>query len=234
MKAARLERKPAARAQRADAREDERRRLARDLHDGPAQSMAAALFGVDLAISSLERAPLAAREELLRARELLRDGLDDLRALMGGLRPKLLEERGLVAALQSIAAATPLWGPEIAVETRGMTESYRLPTDIELAMFRVAQEAISNARRHGAATHVTVSLERCPGLAALSIVDDGAGFPRQIRPVIGRGQGLPGMRERAEQLGGELAIESKPGLGTRIAFSIPLPEIGVGTGEGAL
>jgi two-component system NarL family sensor kinase len=234
MKAAHLERKPAARARRADVREDERRQLARDLHDGPAQSMAAALFGVDLAIASLDRAPIAARDELLRARELLRDALDDLRALMAGLRPKILEERGLVAALQSIAAATPLWGPEITVETRGMPKGNRLPIDVELAMFRVAQEAVSNARRHGAAAHVTVSLEHRSGWAKLTIDDDGAGFPRQIRPAIGQGLGLPGMRERAERLGGELAIESKPGLGTRIALSIPLPEIGTGTGEDEL
>jgi signal transduction histidine kinase len=115
-----------------------------------------------------------------------------------------------------------------------MPRGYRLPIDVELAMFRVAQEAVSNARRHGAATHVTVSLDRRPGLANLAIVDDGSGFPRQIRPEIGQGLGLPGMRERAEQLGGELTIESKPGLGTRIALSIPLPEIGAGTGEGEL
>lgn len=231
MKAARLERNPATRAQRADAREEERRRLARDLHDGPAQSMAAALFGVDLAITTLDRAPVTAREELLRARELLRDALDDLRGLMQGLRPKLLEERGLVAALHAIAAVTPLWGPAIAVETRGMPEGYRLPADIELAMFRVAQEAVSNARRHGAAAHVTVALERSPGMASLSVADDGAGFPARIRTVTGRGQGLPGMHERAEQLGGTLAIESTPGVGTRVALSIPLPEIGAGLGE---
>ena len=101
------------------AREDERRRLARDLHDGPAQTLAAALFGVDLAVNALDRAPATARDELLAARALVRDALDDVRALMAGLRPRLLEERGLVVALNGLAAMPPLWGTEVSVETAG-------------------------------------------------------------------------------------------------------------------
>src|ERR687894_1234318 len=102
------------------AREDERRRLARDLHDGPAQTLAAALFGVDLAVGALDRAPASAREELLAARALVRDALDDVRALMTGLRPRLLEQRGVVVALNGLASMPPLWGTEVSVETRGI------------------------------------------------------------------------------------------------------------------
>src|SRR5918997_2553833 len=140
------------------AREEERRRLARELHDGPAQALAAALFGVDLAVSTLDRSPATAREELLAARALLRDALDDVRALMTGLRPRLLEERGLVVALNALAAMPPLWGTEVSVETQGIGAEEQLPADVELALFRIAQEAVSNARRHGAASHVRVSL----------------------------------------------------------------------------
>ena len=82
----------------AGVREDERRRLSRDLHDGPAQSLAAALFSVDLAIAALDRSKATARDDLLSARESVRDALDDLRAMMVGLRPRLLEEQGLVRA----------------------------------------------------------------------------------------------------------------------------------------
>jgi signal transduction histidine kinase len=208
----------------ASAREDERRRLARDLHDGPAQTLAAALFEVDLAISALDRAPATAREELLAARALLRDALDDVRALMAGLRPRLLEERGLVVALNALAAMPPLWGTNVSVETHGANTKERLPANVELALFRIAQEAVSNARRHGAASHVQVSLAVSRGVAELQIVDDGRGFlcePGFLWSM--RGEGLPGMRERAELLGGTLHVESAPGAGTRIVVTLPLP-----------
>ena len=205
-------------------REEERRRLARDLHDGPAQALAAALFGVDMAVQALDLAPATARDELLTARALIRDALDDVRALMAGLRPRLLEERGLFAALQSLAAMPPLWGTEVTVETRGISVDDRLPPEVELALFRIAQEAVSNARRHGAASRVMVSLAARGRTAELLVVDDGCGFSQSPEmPVIGRGEGLPGMRERVALLGGELSIESAPGAGTRISVSVPLP-----------
>jgi two-component system sensor histidine kinase DegS len=206
------------------AREDERRRLARDLHDGPAQTLAAALFGVDLAVSALDRAPATARDELLAARALVRDALDDVRALMAGLRPHLLEQRGLVVALNALAAMPPLWGTEVSVETRGISAEERLPAEVEIALLRIAQEAVSNARRHGAASHVRVSLAVSRGVAELLVVDDGRGFLYEPEFLwASRGEGLPGMRERAELLGGTLRVESAPAAGTRIAVTLPLP-----------
>ena len=209
----------------ASAREDERRRLARDLHDGPAQTLAAALFEVDLAVHALDRGSATARDELLAARALVRDALDDVRALMAGLRPRLLEEHGLIVALQSLAAMPPLWGTEVTVETRGFRPDQRLPPETELGLFRIAQEAVSNARRHGAASRVMVSLVATPGRAELLVLDDGRGFSQEEpgMPLIGRGEGLPGMGERAALLGGELSIESGAGSGTRVAVSVPLP-----------
>ena len=106
-------------------RDEERRWLARELHDGPAQSLAAALFGVDLALASLDSRPGVAREELVHAREQVRDAIEDLRGLMAGLRPRLLEERGLIVALQSLASAPDLWGPRIEIETGGFMSSTR-------------------------------------------------------------------------------------------------------------
>ena len=226
MQAASHDRTPAVGEGQASAREDERRRLARDLHDGPAQTLAAALFGVDLAVHALDRAPAAARDELLGARALLRDALDDVRALMAGLRPRLLEERGLVAALKTLAAMPPLWGTEVTVDTRGVSLGERLPAEVELGLFRIAQEAVSNARRHGAASRVNVSLTVGPGKAELLVVDDGRGFSQEPGlPWSRRGEGLPGMRERTALLGGELVIASTPGCGTRISVTVPFPPV---------
>src|SRR5829696_951171 len=206
------------------AREDERHRLARDLHDGPAQTLAAALFGVDLAVSALDRAPATARDELLAARALLRDALDDVRALMARLRPRLLEERGLVVALNALTAMPPLWGTEISVETQNIGAEERLPAEVELTLLRIAQEAVSNARRHGAASRVQVLLSVSRRVAELRVVDDGRGFLCEPGfPGSMAGEGLPGMRERAQLLGGRLLVESAPGAGTRIEVTLPLP-----------
>ena len=223
MKAARLQREPTLAAEWVDIREDERNRLARDLHDGPAQSMAAALFGVDLAVAALNSSPEAARAELLNARALLRDALDDIRGMMTGLRPRILEDRGLVAALESLAGTTPLWGPLLTVASHGFTPGERLAPDMELALYRIAQEAVSNARRHGAAGQVQVSIERASKSITLNVRDDGHGFlPHRIGPPSMAGHGLPGMRERAKALGGELTIESSPGKGTLVAVTAPI------------
>ena len=223
MTAARVHVRSPQRERLAREREDERRRLARDLHDGPAQSLSAALFGVDLALATLERAPDSAREELLHARELLRDALNELRAMMLGLRPRLLEEQGLGPALQALAGMAPLWGPNVTVAVAG--QSVRLAEDVELALYRIAQEAITNARKHSAAREIRVTLEICDETVTLRVTDDGQGFPpRRIRPSAGHGEGVPGMRERAELLGGTLQIESAPGKGTQVLATLPLAE----------
>ena len=233
MNAGRIDRAQSPARGEAEVREDERRRLARELHDGLAQSLAGALFGVDLALSALGRTPAGARDELLAARGLVRDALDDVRALMAGLRPRQLEERGLVLALHGLAAMPPLWGTEVCVESQGMAERDRLPPEIELGLYRIAQEAVSNARRHGAASLVRVSLEVRPSLVELTIADDGRGWPGDAsEPVVGRGEGLPGMRERARLLGGDVRVESAPGRGTRVVVTAPLAASDVDLGEG--
>jgi signal transduction histidine kinase len=112
----------------------------------------------------------------------------------------------------------------VLVETQGISTEERLPAEVELALFRIAQEAVSNARRHGAASRAQVSLTVKRGVAELRVVDDGRGF--LCEPGIAwsmRGEGLPGMRERAELLGGTLRVESAPGVGTRIEVMLPLP-----------
>jgi two-component system sensor histidine kinase DegS len=223
MTAARVHVRSPQRERLAREREDERRRLARDLHDGPAQSLSAAVFGVDLALATLERAPESARDELLHARELLREALNELRAMMFGLRPRLLEEKGLGPALEALAGMAPLWGPGVTVKITGQPN--RLADDVELALYRIAQEAITNARKHSAAREIHVILDVGAESAVLTVTDNGQGFPpRRIRPTSGHGEGVPGMRERAELLGGTLQIESAPGKGTQVLATLPLAE----------
>lgn len=205
-------------------REDERRRLARELHDGPAQAMAAALFGVDLALAALERKPQDAREELRRAREQVREALFDVRNLMSGLRPRVLEERGLIEALRSLAGDPALWGPEVSVAISGSAAVDHLPNEIELALYRVAQEATSNARRHSGASKIEIELGVQAGAVRLTVRDDGNGPPK--RPPLeipGSGAGISGMRERAAHLGGTFTLEQAPGGGTIAEIVLPLP-----------
>lgn len=232
MSAAPLDRGQAAATAESDVREDERRRLARELHDGPAQSLAGALFGVDLALAAVGREASAAREELLAARGLVRDALDDVRALMAGLRPRLLEERGLAPALRALAAMPPLWGTKVIVDVFGLADGERLPPEVELGLYRIAQEAVSNARRHGAASRVHVSLEVEPTVAGLTIADDGRGWTGAEGPAANGGEGLPGMRERAQMLGGTLRLESAPGRGVRVVVAAPLGSGAAVLGEG--
>jgi signal transduction histidine kinase len=117
----------------------------------------------------------------------------------------------------------PLWGPHVTVSVHGQTA--RMANDVELALYRIAQEAITNARKHSAARDIRVHLDVQPDSAVLSVTDNGQGFPpRRIRPAAGHGEGVPGMRERAELLGGTLQIESAPGKGTQVLATLPLSE----------
>jgi two-component system sensor histidine kinase DegS len=219
----------------AEIRDDERRRLARELHDGPAQSLAGALFGVDLALAAMGHASMAARDELIAARGLVRDALDDVRALMAGLRPRQLEERGLYVALHGLAEMPPLWGTNVTVAVTGIGEGDRLAPDVELALFRIAQEAVSNARRHGSASEVSVSLDVGSREVELVIADDGRGWTGDLLPSFhGRGEGLPGMRERVRLMGGELRIESIAERGTRVIVVAPVRRGASSVGKGGV
>jgi signal transduction histidine kinase len=197
------------------AHEEERRRVARELHDETCQTLAA----LTLALSQAGSDPQAVE----RARGMAERALADVHHVIHDLRPSILDDLGLVPALTWYAARhlEPI-GISVRFEAEGLPE--RLPTAIETALFRIAQEALSNVARHARAENVLVQIEVEGGLLRLEVEDDGAGFvPAEVAPGDGgRGLGLMGMRERAELLGGTLLVDSAPGEGTHLVLTVPL------------
>ena len=197
---------------------EERHRLARELHDGVKQH----LFGVNLATSAalnlLDSDPEAARARLLEAKDLSREAQAEMEALLNELRPVGLDERGLVAALTDYLT-TFEQREGIGVDWQPV-EDPNLPLIYEQALFRVAQEALTNITRHAEATQVTVELHVKPDTVTLLIADDGKGFDLtviQTRTTMG----LQGMQERLTGLGGTLTIDTAPGMGVRLLAQLP-------------
>ena len=205
----------------------ERAHLARELHDSVTQ----ALFSMGLTTRSLEilleRDPAAARDKLGELRDLQRDALAEMRALIFELRPSSLEQDGLVQAIRNHAAAVGArTGLAVTVEAEPVE---RLPIEAEEALYRIAQESLHNVVKHGGACVAQIRVEQDATGVVLTVVDDGQGFdPEQV----GRGHlGLVGMRQRAERVGAKIGIESKPGGGTRVTVRVGPPEAALASAE---
>jgi signal transduction histidine kinase len=200
------------------AQELERHRLARELHDETGQALTSVLLG----LRAVEQK--AADEELRRAigevRELVVATLQDVRRLAVELRPKALDDFGLVAALERLVQ-TFSEQSGIAVEFEAALGSERLPAEVETALYRIVQESLTNVIKHAQAGHVSVLLTRRNGAAAAVIEDDGRGFDHST--VRDGGFGLEGMRERVQLLDGRIEIESSPGSGTTLVVEVPIP-----------
>jgi signal transduction histidine kinase len=213
------------------AQEAERLRLARELHDDAAQALTSLL--VRLRLLERAQAPHEAQQRVQELRELTASALEDVRRVALDLRPTILDDLGLVSALDwrvdEFNKETSTRGDLQVVGLEG-----RLPRELELALYRVGQEALSNVRRHARAAHVQVRLARGEGEVSLVVHDDGCGFnphhpelnaagaPVRNNGTPDRGIGLLGMRERVAALGGELTIESAPGQGTTIRARLPV------------
>jgi NarL family two-component system sensor histidine kinase LiaS len=191
---------------------EERNRLARDLHDSVKQQVFATTMTLGAAEQLWERDPDAAREKLDQALALCRQAQQELSGLLHELRPVALADKGLGTSLREHVER---WSRQTGIEASTILEGTRaLPLEVEQALFRVAQEALANVAKHSRARQVEVTLS-CPrDDVGLKVVDDGRGFAPSS--AMGRGMGLRSMRERMEALGGELAVDSKPGEGTRI------------------
>jgi two-component system, NarL family, sensor histidine kinase UhpB len=204
------------------AQEEERRRLARDLHDEVNQALTAILLRLEALAQETpaERAP-----EVAELKRLVNQAMDELLNLARQLRPSALDDHGLVPAVETqlkrFGART---GIEVRLDTRG--EPDMLPEVVQTAIYRVAQEALTNVTRHSGATVVELDLEEHDGGAELRVRDDGDGFdPTVIARTTSEGPsgglGLVGMAERARLVGGELDVRSAPGGGTTITLRVP-------------
>jgi two-component system sensor histidine kinase DegS len=203
------------------AQEEERRRIARWLHDGPAQVLVNAALEIETCLRLLEQQPHTARAGLIALLQELRAGADEARGIIAELQPPLLDELGLSASVKQYAENFARKN-NLAVHLVGWDAlRQRLPATMETAIFRVIQEALDNVREHARATRVQVRLERTAEQLRVTISDDGTGFAPARGAASGRRLGLIAMRDRAESLNGELQIFSDPGKGVRVVLSIP-------------
>jgi two-component system, NarL family, sensor histidine kinase DevS len=199
------------------AQELERRRLARELHDETGQALTSILLGLKPLEEALADHP--ARAALAELREHVVSALQDVRRLAVELRPAVLDDFGLVPALERL---TDAFGEQsdVHIDFHSALGEKRLPSEVETTLYRVVQESLTNIVKHANAHHVSVSIARRASTAAAVIEDDGDGFdPRAVRE---EGVGLLGMRERLSFVDGRLEIESRPGVGTTIVAEVPL------------
>ena len=208
----------AARHHLAEGREEERLRFARDLHDGPVQDLQA----LKMRLSLIARAPdRAGVEEVVR--EVQRVVLD-LRQTSEDLRPPTLSAFGLAAALRASAARFERRHPEIDLDLDLYEDQQTLPETVRLGLYRIAQEAITNAARHGRPSQITVSLRVETDTVSLDVTDNGSGYaaPADLSAPVRPGHyGLVGMAERAAALRGTIAVRSRPGAGTQVRVRVP-------------
>lgn len=195
------------------AQEEERARVARDLHDEVNQSLTGLLLRLEAARSA---APPQLEPELAETKALANQAMRELLDLARRLRPTALDDLGLAAAVAGLVERLGEGEIEATIEVDG--EFSDLGDDAQLVVYRVAQEALSNAARHSGATHVAVVLRHDAEGTELTVADDGRGFAFDDSE---RGLGIGGMRERALLVGGELTIESRPGAGTTVRLTIP-------------
>jgi two-component system sensor histidine kinase DegS len=198
------------------AQEGERQRMAEDIHDGPAQVLTNAIFQVEYLDRMLKPEEGEVHAELAFLRDMLRDGLDEVRGFIADLRPPVVDV-GLAAAIEERARQLEVrHGIAVEVAVEGIDE--RLSQPARASVLRILQETLQNVRKHAAASRVSIGLEG----DTLVIADNGRGFDlMRLASGTTRNFGLQFMRERAELMGGQLQIESRQGEGTRILLRLP-------------
>jgi two-component system sensor histidine kinase UhpB len=201
------------------AQEEERTRIARDLHDEVNQSLTGLLLRLE---AVREQAPPHLEREIDDTKALANQAMQELLTLARQLRPTALDDLGLKAALAGNVEELDRRSPVNAKFLADGSSYSDLSSDAQLVVYRVAQEALSNAAQHAEAENIEVTLERSKGDIELTISDDGRGFTFD---QASRGLGMGGMRERALLVGGDLRIESRPKVGTRVRLRVPIEKL---------
>ena len=202
----------ASRRRLADARETERLRIARDIHDGPVQDLHAVRLRLDRVATTDDMAPVSAAVLAV---------IDGLRTISENLRPPALTSMGVQAAIESFLGQIEAAHPALHLDFEATGPPPRLSESAALAIFRVVQEAVNNAARHAAPSSISVLAETTATTAQVTVTDDGSGFDVSAGYAADRHYGLVGMTERAESVGGHVEITSQAGAGTRVTVSVP-------------
>jgi len=201
---------------------EERSRLAREIHDTLVQEFAGILLHLEAVEDSDDAEWCSSSECLARARELAKSGLEDARRMLLNLRPRSLEGSTLPDALRQLAEG---FSCDCTITCTFCHAGHMrgLPVVIQDELYRVAQEALCNVRKHSRATSASLSLGYGSAVIVLKIKDNGQGFATIKHQTAGHGYGMATMRERARRLGGRIEINTAPGTGTEVRFTVPLP-----------
>lgn len=200
------------------AREEERRRIRRDLHDGLGPSLASQTFRLDVVLARLQDDPVAAAELVAALKHQTQDLVADIRRLVYELRPPALDQLGLAGALTAHASQLNHTG-QLAIDVEATPDPLpALPAAVEVAAYRIGHEALTNVARHADATHCTATLQATESALSLEVCDDGTGLRQPTAP----GVGLTSMRERTAELGGTLEVSNGQPSGTRIRAMLPI------------
>ncbi|MFB1098018.1 sensor histidine kinase [Terribacillus sp. JSM ZJ617] len=205
-----------------EAQEEERRRLSREMHDGPAQMLANILLRSELVDRTFrERSTEEALLEIQNMRKMVRSSLYEVRRIIYDLRPMALDDLGLLPTIRKYLANIEEFN-NIHIDFTALKAEKRLDPKYEVALFRLTQEAVQNAVKHAEPSTIKVRLEVMQDLVVISIIDDGKGFDVTVKKE--NSFGIIGMRERVEMLNGSIAFHSEIGKGTRVLIKVPLTE----------
>jgi len=204
-----------------ETQEAERRKIARELHDGPAQSLASMLIRLDLVMRMIPEDAVQIRDELQNLKAIGAESLRDVRSIMYDLKPTLLHEQGLFSTLKDyFNDYEAKYNFQIDYVLFGKQRQYDLA--LEVGLFRMVQEAITNVRKHAGVNKALVKMEDKGSLLTIVIKDEGCGFDLDKINQQRESYGILGMKERARLFGGELQILTQPGEGTQVIIKVPL------------